>query len=121
MRQAIEPLERVLITPRVSKHRVFVWLKSVLPTDALIAFARSDDYFFGVLHSKIHEVWSLRQSTQLREKSSGNRYTPTTAFETFPFPWPPGQEPTADPLYLAIADAARELDEKREAWLNPPQ
>ena len=32
--------------------------------------------------------------TQLREAESGFRYTPTTCFETFPFPWPPGQEPS---------------------------
>ena len=38
------------------------------------------------------------------------RYTPTTCFETFPLPWPPGQEPTADRRVQAIADAAKELD-----------
>lgn len=47
------------------------------------------------------------------------RYTPTTTFETFPFPWPPGQEPTDDPKVKAIAEAARALVEKRDAWLNP--
>ena len=48
------------------------------------------------------------------------RYTPTTCFETFPLPWPPGQEPWRDPRLHAIADAARELDERRRAWLDPP-
>lgn len=48
------------------------------------------------------------------------RYTPTTTFETFPFPWPPGQEPTDDPRVQAIAQAAQELNAKRQAWLNPP-
>lgn len=53
--------------------------------------------------------------TQLREKESGFRYTPTTCFETFPFPRPtPAQE-------SAIADAAKELNELRERWLNPPE
>jgi hypothetical protein len=32
--------------------------------------------------------------TQLREAESGLRYTPTTTFETFPFPWTIGKEPT---------------------------
>ena len=45
--------------------------------------------------------------------------TPTTTFETFPFPWVPGQEPTDDPKIQAIAEAARELVEKRDNWLNP--
>jgi hypothetical protein len=47
------------------------------------------------------------------------RYTPTTCFETFPFPWPPGKEPTDDPRVDAIAEAARRLDETRRSWLNP--
>ena len=54
------------------------------------------------------------------------RYTPTTTFETFPFPWPlntpdealtPEQREHRD----AIGEAARELDAKRRLWLNPPE
>ena len=45
---------------------------------------------------------------------------PTTCFETFPFPWPPGTEPVDDPQVHAIAQAAAELVTKRDAWLNPP-
>ena len=37
------------------------------------------------------------------------RYTPTTTFETYPFPWRPGKEPQDDPRVLAIAAAAKEL------------
>ncbi len=75
-------------------------------------FTRSDDYFLGVLHSRFHEIWALAQGTQLREKESGFRYTPTTCFETFPFPLPtPSQE-------AGIAAAARELNELRENWLK---
>ena len=48
------------------------------------------------------------------------RYTPTTCFETFPLPWPPGQEPADDPRVQAIAAAAKELDRLRSNWLNPP-
>ena len=61
----------------------------------------------------------MAQGTQLREKESGFRYTPTTTFETFPFPWPPGSEPADDPRLEAISQAARELVEKRDAWLKP--
>jgi hypothetical protein len=62
-----------------------------------VAFARSDDFFFGLLHSRFHEIWALALGTQLREKESGFRYTPTTCFETFPFPFaddllPPGPD-----------------------------
>ena len=85
-----------------------------------MVFARPDDYFFGVLHSSAHELWARATGTQLREAESGFRYTPTTTFETYPFPWPPGQEPQDDPRVQAIAAAARDLVALRDAWLNPP-
>jgi len=93
----------------------------VLPDHQLIAFARSDDYFFGALHACVHELWARRMGTQLREAESGFRYTPTTCFETFPLPWAPGTEPVGDPLHDVIGEAARDLDEQRERWLNPPK
>jgi hypothetical protein len=74
-----------------------------------------------VLHSSIHEVWTRRLGTQLREAESGFRYTPTTCFETFPLPWPPSKEPVNDARYKAIAAAAKELNDLRENWLNPPE
>jgi hypothetical protein len=63
-----------------------------------------------VLHSKVHELWALRQGTSLEDRP---RYTSTTSFETFPFPRPKPKQKKA------IAEAARELNEKRESWLNP--
>jgi type II restriction/modification system DNA methylase subunit YeeA len=111
MRTAIEKQRRYLGTPNVTKHRLFVWLdRETLPDHQLIVFARSDDYFFGVLHSRAHEVWALRQGTQLESRP---RYTPTTCFETFPFPQ------ASDAQKAAIAAAAKELDELRNGWLNP--
>ncbi|MCB9932172.1 MAG: class I SAM-dependent DNA methyltransferase [Planctomycetes bacterium] len=121
MRRAIRPLSRFVVTPTIAKHRLFAWLEHpTLPDHQLVVFAREDDYFFGVVHSVVHERWALRLGTQLREKESGARYTPTTSFETFPFPWPPGKEPAGDRLVEAIASAAKELNELREGWLNAP-
>ena len=118
MRIALRPLDRYIGTSMVAKHRFYCWLdQTVVPANLLIVFARQDDYFFGVLHSRAHEVWSLRMGTSLEDRP---RYTPTTCFETFPFPWPPGQEPEQDPRLLAISEAARTLNERRGAWLNPP-
>jgi hypothetical protein len=85
----------------------------VLADAQLIVFARADDYSFGVLHSRVHELWARKQGTQLREASSGFRYTPTSCFETFPFP-----DPT-DAQRAAVADAAKALNDWRRAWLNP--
>lgn len=121
LKKAVLPLRRQIVTARVSKHRLFSWLPAVATvTDAAVAFARSDDYFFGVLHSSIHELWARRMGTQLREAESGFRYTPTTCFETFPLPWPPGKEDTKHPAHKAISSAAAKLNELRENWLNPP-
>lgn len=118
MRRALSNLPRFISTPAHSKYRLFVWMpKDVLCNQATLVFARSDDYFFGVLHAKPHELWSLRMGTSLEDRP---RYTPTTTFETYPFPWPPGKEPTDDPRVKAIAGAAKELVELRDAWLNPP-
>ena len=114
LRTAIQPLKRYVATPRVSKHRLFVWLDgNVLPDSAVVAIAHDDDYTFGVLHSKVHEIWARALGTQLREAESGFRYTPTACFETFPFPRP------TDEQREAIAEAAGELNRLREGWLNP--
>src|SRR6266513_293610 len=113
MLQSLRPLPRFLATPRVSKHRVFVWISpEYLPSDATVAFARDDDYFFGVLHSRFHEVWALKLGTRLETRP---RYTPTTCFETFPLP-----EATTEQK-IDISAAAKELNELRENWLNPPE
>ena len=82
--------------------------------------ARADDYFLGVLHSRVHELWTRAKGTQLREAESGFRYSQTTTFETFPFPWPPGAEPAGDQHVQAIAVAARRLVELRGNWLHLP-
>jgi len=108
-----------IATPRLTKFRLFVKLPHHVLSDAqLIAFSREDDYFLGVLQSSVHELWALRQGTQLETRP---RYTPTSCFETFPLPWPPGSEPVGDPLWERISAAARSLDEQRERWLNPPE
>ena len=115
LRTAIVRISRMIVTPPLAKHRLFAWLDAaVLPDHQLIAFTRDDDYTFGVLHSRVHEAWARATGTQLREVESGFRYTPTTCFETFPFPRP------TDGQREAIAAAARELVRLRDGWLNPP-
>ncbi len=116
MRSALRPLDRYLCTPRVSKYRLFVWLGyEVLADSATVTFARSDVYFFGVIQSRLHETWARAQGTQVRERESGFRYTPKSCFETFPLPCLNANQTSA------IAQAAKELDDRRNAWLNPPE
>jgi hypothetical protein len=119
MRVAIQDLKRFIVTPAVSKHRIFAWLSgSSIPDHQLHVIARDDDYFLGILHSKFHELWARATGTQLREVESGFRYTPTSTFETFPFPFPPGQEPKDDRRVQSISQAAKDLVEQRDRWLN---
>ena len=142
LRAALLPLPRFIATVAHSKHRFFVWLPvTTSPDQALITVARADDTTFGILHSRLHELWSLRTGTSI---GVGNdpRYTPTTCFETFPFPAGLTPADTAhqrtEPLpggacipaelpppvrahAEAIAAAAHRLVALRDAWLNPPE
>ncbi len=106
--------------------------------DATVSIALGDDTTFGILHSRFHELWSLRLCTYL---GVGNdpRYTPSSTFETFPFPGgltpadacgqpvaegdlqlPPVKEAYL-PAARAIAAAAQRLYILRENWLNPAE
>ena len=126
MRRAVGGMTRYIATPTLAKHRLFVWLDAgVCPDHQLIVIARDDDTAFGILHSRFHEAWSLRLGTWLG-KGNDPRYTPTTTFETFPFP--EGLSPdipaagyAEDPRAQVIAEAARRLVELRDRWLNPPE
>ena len=128
MWKALDGLERYIVTPTVAKHRLFSWLDArVCPDHQLIVIARDDDTTFGILHSRFHEIWSLAQGHLSLARAPSSRYTPTTTFETFPFPRR-GSQPTCrptdyatEPRAQAIAVAARRLVELRDRWLNPPE
>jgi type II restriction/modification system DNA methylase subunit YeeA len=120
LRRALSGLGRCIVTPEVCKHRVFVWMDTdIVPDHKLHVIARDDDYFMGVLQSRVHEQWTLATCSWIGVGNDPS-YNSKTTFETFPFPWPPGHEPKRSPLVKAIAQAAKELVEKRDAWLNPP-
>ena len=124
MRAAVAGLRRYPTTTLHSKYRIFIWLDgTAIPSHALAVFARDDDYFFGVIQSTIHDVWSRKKGTQLREAESGCRYTPTTCFETFPFPplsgGIKGDGTWGKPMRDRISKAAARLVNLRDGWLNP--
>ena len=142
LRQRAANLDRMIVTPMVAKHRLFAWLPAIqIPENLCVAITRADDTTFGILHSRFHELWSLRMCTWLGE-GNDPRYTPTTCFETFPFPagltpadtahqrtepieggalipaeLPDAVRAAAEP----IARAAQRLDALRQNWLNPPE
>ena len=111
MRRALAGLSRYIVTSQTSQHRMFKYIDvDVLPENTVIVFAREDDYFLGILQSRIHILWAEGVGTQLEDRP---RYTPTTCFETFPFPEPEEEQ------RAAISEAANELNQLRENWLNP--
>jgi len=124
MRETIKPFSRFIATPLTAKHRFFVWLPKIqIPENLVVVIAKDDDTTFGILHSRFHELWALKLGTSLGETP---RYTPSTTFETFPFP--KGLTPNIcakddekNPHAQAISKAAKKLNEKRESWLNPSE
>lgn len=115
---------RYLATTRVAKHRTFVWLdQSIVPDSRIFAFSRSDDVFFGLLHSRFHEAWSLG-TCSWHGVGNDPTYNSAGVFETFPFP--EGLTPDLpvvryekDSRAIAISSTAKRLDDLRNAWLNP--
>ena len=125
LRKKMSALSRVIVTPMVSKHRLFAWMPvSVLPDQRLMVICREDDATFGVLQSIFHDKWSLKNCSW---HGAGNDpvYNAGTVFETFPFPEGltpniPAAQYDDDPRAQKIAVAAARLNELRQNWLNPP-
>ena len=123
LRTLLTRMECYIATPMVAKYRLFCWLSTaVLPDQQLVVITCSDDTIFGILHSRFHEIWALRMGTSLEDRP---RYTPTTTFETFPFPegLGPNFVPAdyMNPTAAVIAAAAQTLNKLRDNWLNPSE
>ncbi len=84
LRKATEALSRFAAASRVGKRFLLSWCEpDWRPSDACVVFAFTEEYFFGVLSSGIHERWARHNSSTLK---GDMRYTPSSTFETFPFP-----------------------------------
>jgi len=85
LRRALEPLERYIATPRVTKHPIYVWLsKADLPSGALSVIATDSDFDYGVLNSHVHILWSIKRGSYMGQ-GDDPQYT-NEVFESFPFP-----------------------------------
>lgn len=86
LRKKIKDLGRFLATSRVSKHRIFAWIPETTVVESRAAIiARNDDFMFAMLHSRLHWIWALKMGSTLEDRPL---YTPSSCFETFPFPHP---------------------------------
>ena len=112
-RPAFDGLTRYIATCRTAKHRVFMFLPSVILHESkVVAFALQDAYHLGLLSSRIHVVWALRTGAFLEDRPN---YNHSECFNKFPFP-----EPT-DAQKARIRALAEELDahRKRQQALHP--
>jgi hypothetical protein len=86
MRQSLRGLRRYLAANRVGKRLLLTWCDPIwCPSDLTIVFAFDDEYSLGVLNSAAHLAWARRWSSTLEDRL---RYTPSTVFSTFPWPYP---------------------------------
>jgi type II restriction/modification system DNA methylase subunit YeeA len=124
-KNALGKRERMIVTPLTSKHRWFLIVSSThFPDNSVVIIARDDLTTFGILSSSYHATWAERRGNFM---GVGNdpRYTPSTTFDTFPFPEVAIPNAAVSPgtnLKHAsdIAEAAGRLNTLRENWLNPP-
>jgi type II restriction/modification system DNA methylase subunit YeeA len=96
-----------------------------VPDKNLVVIAREDDTSFGILSSRFHRVWIRAIGSPYGNHPTARRYNLTRTFETFPFPEHltpnlPAESYADNPHAQAVAVAARDLVEKRDLWLNPP-
>lgn len=106
MRAALRPLHRYIGGTATGKRILFCWVEPwTCPSNLTNVFAFEDDYAMGVLCSAIHHEWARQQSSTLEDRI---RYTPTSAFDTFPWP-----DPTTQHQRAAIAEAGRAVVDRR--------
>jgi type II restriction/modification system DNA methylase subunit YeeA len=111
LKDALALLTRYIVTPRVAKHRVWMYVTvQTVPDSRVCAVARDDDFTFGVLHSRVHELWTLA-TCSWHGVGNDPTYNTQSCFETFPFPRPtPAQ-------HLEIEKWAKYLNDVRNALI----
>lgn len=120
LRARLRGLRRYIATPRVARHRYFVWVPAqVWPDSRLYVIASEDDFTFGVLSSRLHKVWALANAS-MHGIGNDPTYNAKSCFETFPFPLFDTKSNRAA-LREQVEACAIELDQLRNTWLNPPE
>jgi len=114
MRSATQDLNSYFTVPRVSKWAVFLSVPlKWLPGDKSVVIASEDFYLLGILSSIVHRQWVNVQKSTLEDRTA---YTPTTCFETFPFPQTP-----IPAIVQQIRDKALELHQYRSDQMEQKQ
>ena len=114
MLASINKLDRYLACSRVSginRFPVFAFVDAIIwPGDSLSVFGLADDYSFGILNSDLHVSWFRARCSTFK---GDPRYTPTTVWDSFPWP----QSVTEDQA-MSVAQVAAAIIEHREQYLD---
>ena len=102
LRRVLPQLDRVIIGVSTGKRWLIVWGDPEWrPSQANLVFAFEDDYSFGIIQSRPHELWARANGSTLK---GDLRYGGTTCFETFPWP-----TMATDAQRQEVAQAARNI------------
>ena len=107
MRSALSEKNRYIAGGSQGKRLLVSWQDSTTcPSNLTNVFAFDDDYSMGILLSKTHDAWAWHRSSTLETRL---RYTPTSVFETFPWP-----DPVSPTQREAVAELSRAVVERRQ-------
>jgi len=86
MRTALKGLKRYITGVAQGKRLLLAWADAwTCPSNLTNVFAFDDDYAMGILSSSTHGAWAKSRSSTLEDRL---RYTPSTVFASFPWPYP---------------------------------
>ncbi len=116
MYAALRKLKRAIVMGRVSSQHALAFMQTDwLPFDGVVVFLWDDFAHFGLLQSSIHETWSDRFRTSLREDP---RYSVSDCFATFPLPSPKVLSERAEGPATVYHDLRRQLMLSRQEGLT---
>ncbi len=106
LRPALVGLDEYIATIDTAKHRVFQLVDATtICDDGIVIIASNNHTHLGMLSSRFHVVWSLRQGSLLGPTP---RYNKSRCFDPFPFP------AATDEQQAAIGRIAETLDKHRK-------
>lgn len=106
MRKALNEFSRWIGSLAFGKRLLLSWQDAwTCPSGKIYVFAFDDEYSMGILQSHAHVAWAWEQGATLKADLS---YTPTSVFQTFPWP-----DPVDEAKRDAVADACQQMLTRR--------
>lgn len=113
VRRALQGLSRFVATTETAKHRVFQFVPGeVLPDHMIVVIASEDAAHFGVLSSRVHQLWAKEAGGTLEDRP---RYNKSVCFDPFPFPSPS----VAQTRRIRVLAEALDAHRKRQQAAHP--